>query len=67
VVEFCFVVRDNLIHKFMISGGKKITGRGSLSQYKVAGHEKKWGQNREEQDAVICPWRTSSNVKMQGA
>ncbi len=53
VVEFCFVVRDDLIHKFKISAGKKVTGRGSLSQYKVAGCEMKWEESREEQDAVI--------------
>ena len=53
VVEFCFVVRDTLLHSFKISGGKKITGRGCLSDYKIAGNEKKWVCGCEEHDAVI--------------
>jgi hypothetical protein len=40
VVEFCFVVRGKLLHSFKISGGKKTTGRGWLSGYRVAGKEK---------------------------
>ena len=53
VVEFCFVVRDSLLYKFRISGGKQITGRGCLSDYKVAGKEEKWKKGFEETDAVI--------------
>ena len=53
VVEFCFVVRDELLHSFKISGGKKITGRGCLSDYKVAGQERRWEHGMEEHDAVI--------------
>jgi hypothetical protein len=53
VVEFCFVVRDNLLCTFKISGGKKTTGRGCLSDYKVAGKEEKWKRGREGEDAVI--------------
>jgi hypothetical protein len=53
VVEFCFVVRDVLLHRFKISGGKKITGRGCLNDYKVAGKEKNWVCGSEQHDAVI--------------
>jgi hypothetical protein len=53
VVEFCFVVRDKLLHRFKISGGKKTIGRGCLDDYKVAGKEKNWQSGSEEHDAVI--------------
>ena len=52
IVEFCFVVRADLLFDFKIDTSK-ISGQGMLRKYKVAGKECDWLEGKEHELVVI--------------
>jgi hypothetical protein len=50
IVEFCFVIREDLLGKFKIE--KDITGQGAFAGMKIAGKEEFW-QSNEEQEHIV--------------
>jgi hypothetical protein len=51
IVEFCFVVREDLLGNFKIE--KNITGQGAFAGLKIAGKEEFWQYGKEQEHIVM--------------